>query len=193
MKDFIFDKLAKHSFIVELKIQRRRYALETLCAQIAINSFTRAKVQSFARTRYEDLLFFFREYENPEGKDLEFFKIQSKKIVGVLDELRRCFGERATELSNRSYILSIYLLREELGDAIASTKDRQQFVDFIFALWKRLRQEVSSGIDTRNRELYAFETMLSSAPGERSRIEQRHEKLLEYFMHFKKTRKIKGD
>jgi hypothetical protein len=192
MKELVFNKLPKHHFIRNLKIPKRRYALETLCAQILSNSFSRAKVQSFARTRYEDLLFLFREYEHPQGKDSEFFRQQSKKIIGVLDSLWEDCGERSKELSNRSYILSVYLLREELGGAIGSN-ERKQFVDFVFALWKRLRQEISSGMDRHNRELYAFESMLSSAPGERYRIEQRHEKLTEYFQHFKKTNKIKGD
>lgn len=91
--------------------------------------------------------------------------------------------------SSRQPVRSI---REELDGAIGS-KERKQFVDFVFALWKRLRQEISSGMDRHNRELYAFESMLSSAPGERYRIEQRHEKLTEYFQHFKKNNKIQGD
>ncbi len=43
MKDFIFDKLASQKFIRDLKIPQRRYAKETLCSQLAVNSFARAK------------------------------------------------------------------------------------------------------------------------------------------------------
>ena len=53
--------------------------------------------------------------------------------------------------------------------------------------------EVTAGIDRTNRELYAFEAMLSSASGERYQIERRHQELVEYYEHFKKTGKIKGD
>jgi hypothetical protein len=193
MKDFVFNKFATHRFVRSLNVPKRRYAKETLGAQVSINSFSRAKVHSFARTRYEDLEFFFKEYERPQGEDLQFFRDQSKRILSVLEGLWGCFGERAHGLSNRSYILSVYLLFEELGDGLGSLKDKKTFVDFVFALWMRLRQEVSAGIDRKNRELYVFETMLSSAPGERYQIERRHEKLLEYYAHFKKTNKIKGD
>jgi hypothetical protein len=193
MKDFVFEKLATHRFVRALNLPKRRYAKETLCAQVSINSFSRAKVNTFSRTRYEDLLFFFKEYEHPQGKDLQFFREQSKRILTVLDDLWECFGDRARDLSNRSYILSIYLLFEGLGGSLDSQKDKKTFVDFVFALWNRLRQEVSAGIDRSNRELYAFETMLSSAPGERYQIERRHQKVVDYYEHFKGTRKIIGD
>jgi hypothetical protein len=193
MKDFVFDKASTKRFITELKIPNRRFAKQTLSAQVAINSFTRAKLRLFARTRYEDLLYFFEEYEHPQGTDLAFFRAQSRKILAVLDDLWDCFGEKASTLTNRSYILSVYLLFEELGTTLSAGSARKTFVDFIFALWTRLRQEISAGIDRHNRELYAFETLLSSAPGERYQIERRHQKLIEYYEYFKRTKKIKGD
>jgi len=167
--------------------------VETLCGQIAINSFSRAKNQTFSRTRYEDLLALFQEYESPKGKELDFFRKQSARVEKVLDELWMCLGERTKQLVNRSYVLSIYLLFEHLHDTLTSDKLKKQFADFVLTLWKRLRQEMGSGMDRRNRELYAFESMISSAPGERYRIEQRHQKLMEYFDHYRKTSRIMGD
>ena len=82
---------------------------------------------------------------------------------------------------------------EDIADEISSDRTRKQFADFVANLWKRLRQEIKSGIDRHNRDLYAFETMLSSAPGERYRIQQRHEKLTDYFRLYQRTGKIKGD
>jgi len=193
MKDFVFRKVATHKFMDALKISNRRYAKETLAAQIAINSFARAKMASFARTRYEDLLAFFKEYEQPPGQDLEIFRKQSKAILSTLDELWKCFGSRAGELSNRSYLLSVYLLFEEIRSTLKTAKDEKKFVEFVFTLWRRLRQEVSAGIDRTNRELYAFETMLSSASGERYQIERRHQRLRDYYAHFRQTGDIKGD
>lgn len=196
MKEFVFTKLAAHKFIKDLGIHpNRRYAKETLCAQICINSFTREKLNSFARTRYEDLLHFFKEYGHPTGKDLEYFRSKSKKISSVMDALWDTFGERTKQLKNRSYILSVYLFFEELcGDnASLSSAEKKEFPDFVFKLWKRVREEISSGFDRTNEELYRFETYLSSAPGEKYQIERRHEKLREYYDHFKKTGKIKGD
>ncbi len=115
MKELVFTKLASHGFIENVGIPARRYAKETLCAQICLNSFTREKLKTFARTRYEDLLHFFKEYEHPQGKDLDFFKDKGKKISGVMDDLWVAFGDRAKQLKNRSYILSVYLFFEELS------------------------------------------------------------------------------
>ena len=52
---------------------------------------------------------------------------------------------------------------------------------------------VGAGFDRKNRELYSFETLVSSAPGERYQIERRHEKLAEYYAYFRETGRIKGD
>jgi len=192
MKDFVFKRLAKQKFIRGVRIVSRRFAKETLCAQIAINSFTRAKLGSFSRTRYEDLLSFFKEYEHPQGRDLELLRKQTKRILELVDDLWECFGTRTGELNNRSYILSVYLFFEEIHMTIG-TNDRARFAQFSFALWKRLKEEISKGIDRSNRELYSFEALLSSAPGEKYQIERRHQKLIEYYEHYKKTAKIKGD
>jgi hypothetical protein len=195
MKELVFNKLASHKFIKNIGIPSRRFAKETLCAQICINSFTHEKLNIFARTRYEDLLHFFQEYEHPQGKDLEFFREKAKKISGVMDKLWGGFGDRTKELRNRSFILSIYLFFEELlskGSELSATEQRE-FVKYVFILWKRLREEVSAGFERENKELYKFETYLSSAPGEQYQIERRHNNLREHYDHFKKTGKIKGD
>jgi hypothetical protein len=195
MKDLVFDNLAKHNFVQGLGIPKKRYAPQTLCAQIVINSFTRAKLDRFERTRYEDLLHFFQEYQSPQGKDRSFFESQAKKISAVLDQLWLAFGSDAKSLRNRSYILSLYLLFEELAgnDGKVSEKVRKKFADFALTLWRRLREEATKGFNRANEELYEFETYLSSAPGERYQIERRHKKLKEYYNHFKKTGEIIGD
>lgn len=194
MKDFIFKTMVAHPFIEGIGIPAKRYAKQTLCAQICVNVFTRSKLNSFARTRCEDLLYFFSEYEHPQGKDLSFFDASCGKISRTLGELWKTFGAKSKDLRNRSYILSLYLLMEE---AIAENKmdghNPKQFADFAFSLWKRLKEEVGQGFDRKNRELYAFETLLSSAPGEKYQIERRHEKLREYYEYFLQHKKIKGD
>lgn len=195
MKELVFGKFAAQKFITHLGIPDRRFAKETLCAQICINSFTREKLGEFARTRYEDLLEFFREYEHPQGKDRSFFQTQTKRISSVLDGLWTCFGSNSKKLRNRSYILSVYLFFEEIHgkDGAVSVGEQKTFARFIFKLWDRLREEVSAGFDRKNRELYSFEALLSSAPGEKYQIERRHKKLREYYDHFKKTGNIKGE
>ena len=41
MKYLVFGRLAKHQFITKIGVSDKRYAKETLCAQICINSFSR--------------------------------------------------------------------------------------------------------------------------------------------------------
>jgi|SRR5579859_487201 len=190
MKNFVFGPLAEHKFVKALGIPPRRFSKETLCAQICINSFTKAKLNTFARTRYEDLNSFFKEYADPRAKDLELFNKETKRIPDVLDRLWRCFGEKTKELKNRSYILSVYLFVED-GDL--KRDEEKQFASFIFLLWRRLKDEAKLGMDRTNRELYSFQSYLSSAPGEEYQIQRRHEKLQEYYDFFKNRGKIKGD
>lgn len=191
MKRLIFDNLAKRPFVANVGIPGRRFAKETLCAQIAINSFSREKNQDFSRTRYEDLEAFFHEYSEPKGKDLELFQKKSRAIGDVLDHLWSCFGTKTQDLKNRSYILSIYLFIEEFGPL--PEKDKKQFVDFIFKLSKRLKEEMKLGMDRHNRELYSFETALTSAPGEAYQITRRHEQPGQNYAFFLKKNKILGD
>jgi uncharacterized protein DUF262 len=194
MKQFIFGNFVNHSFIKNLGIPQRRYARQTLCAQIAINFFSREKLNSFARTRYEDLLHFFNEYEHPLGKDLQLFDKAIKEILAVADRLWKMFGRETKILKSRSYILSVFLFFHDLlNNNGFSQAEEKRFADFVFRLMKRVRDESKLGIDRKNRELYSFDTMLSSAPGEKYQIERRNEKLHEYYEHFKKTGKIKGD
>lgn len=195
MKNLVFDKLSHHKFIKALKISPKRFSKQTLCAQICINSFTRAKLSSFISTRYENLVHFFQEYSQPQGKDKEFFDSQSQEVVRVLNELWRIFERRAGELTNRSYILSIYLFIEELLGGLdeLTEAERRTFISFTFRLWKRLKEEAKKGFDRTNKELYTFGTYLSSAPTEKYQIENRHHKLKDYYAFFKETGKIKGD
>jgi PAS domain-containing protein len=108
----------------------------------------------------------------------------------VLDTLGNMFGKRASDLSNRSYILSAYLF---VADSDLSAENQRRFVTFTFLLLKRLQEEARKGMDRKNRELYTFQTFLSSAPGEKYQIDRRHQKLAELFKHFQSTGKIKGD
>ena len=193
MKRFVFDQLAKRNFIVELGLPtyRTRYARETLCAQICINSFSRAQLGgSFARTRYEDLLDFFKAYAHPTGKDRVFFNQQTKKITTVIDQLWRALGEDTATFSNRSYLLSVYLLFEELADedGKVSEKVKKEFAEFVVTLWSQLKEEAKKGFNRTDEELYRFQTYLSSAPTERYQIEHRHNELKKYYEHFKEDR-----
>ena len=190
MKDFVFGDMAVHRFIASIGVTERRFAKETLCAQIAINAFSLHKVGKFYRTRYDDLNSFFTEYSSPAGSEAVQFNRTSKKIRERLDWLSKCFGSDSGRLNNRSYILSLVLFvyKEDLPEA-----EQSIFKKFSLHLWKRLRDEAKLGMDRGNRELYSFQSYLSSAPGEQYQIERRHMKLRDYFVHYKNAGKIIGD
>ena len=194
MKDLVFKGLALHEFVSNLGIPERRFARQTLCAQICINSFARATTGSFARTRYEDLQYFFQKFEHPIGSDKTTFDTQSEKIATILDDLWQAFAKDTKRLRNRSYILSVYLFYEELSgkEEGISTEEKTQFADFILTLWDSLKNEASKGIKRSDEGLYQFETYLSSAPGEKYQIERRHERLRAYYEHFNNTGRVTG-
>lgn len=196
IRDFIFKTMVKHSFIQRLTIPSRRYAKETLCAQICINSFSIKSVKDFSRTRYEDLNNFFEYYKKPEGADLKSFQERTKHIINVLNELNSYFGDKAGSLKNRSFILSVYIFVEEYLETEKKESVKQAmatFVKFIMELLKRLKEEAKAGIDRKNKELYIFESYLSNAPGEKYQIKKRHDKLKEFFKYYSDKGKIMGD
>lgn len=196
MRNFVFNRMVKHPFIKSIKIPERRFAKQTLCAQICINSFSRDKNNTFSRTRFDDLQYFFEDYKKTEGSKLIFFENRCNHIMNVLDNLNSHFKEKAVELRNRSFILSVYLFTEEL---IRKHQKKEidnimpKFVEFSLQLLKRLKAEAKAGFDRKNKELYVFESYLSNAPGEKYQIERRHEKLLEFLEYFQKQGKIMGD
>jgi len=196
MRNFVFDEMVKHPFIKSVKIADRRFAKETLSAQICINSFSRKKIHAFSRTRYEDLNYFFKDYAELEGNELDFFETRCRFIISVFDQLDNYFKKKASALRNRSFILSVYLFVEELVEKDQGDKINEimpTFVKFVVEFLKRLKTEARTGFNRKNEELYIFESYLSNAPGERYQIERRHEKLKEFFKYFQDKRKIKGD
>jgi hypothetical protein len=197
MRDFVFQNMKQSKFIGKVNIPARRYAKETLCAQIAINSFSKETIGEFSRTRFEDLKYFFDNYQKLSGNEEAIFKKQTKTILSTLQKLNDSFGDRADGLRNRSLILSIYLFVEELFETENETnfvKTMPKFVTFILKFAKRLREEAKEGFRRKNEELYNFGSFLSNAPGEKYQIANRHVKLKEFFGYYlANDNKIKGD
>ena len=193
MRDYVFNEMSKHPFIAGVGFPKRRYARETLCAQICINSYYLSiEDKTFARTRYDDLELFFNDLKKPADEDKELFKELKSRVNKVLSKLHRDFGDKAQLLKNRSMVLSIYLFYEE---HIINRKQQElsKFVDFILLLQTRLKEDAAKGIERENIELYELSLSISNAPGERYQIERRHEKLKKLYKHFQKFKKIKGD
>lgn len=198
MRDFIFKKMIRHSFVEMVKIPKRRYARQTLCAQICINSFSQKRYGKFHRTRYEDLEYFFHDYEKLDGQELESFQEQCQFIEKTLDCLHQYFGSKTNVLRSRALTLSTYLLVEEfIKKHYQLNVIMPEFVRFIEKLQKRLKEESKKDPFKDhakiNSELYTFQSYLSNAPGEPYQIENRHKGLKDFFEYYQKHRRIKGD
>ena len=192
VKEFIFQRIVKHKFIQEIHIPERRYAKQTLCAQICINSYWKEKNNTFCRTRYIDLEDFFKRCNDFKGEDLKFLNNKFDKILSNLNVLEKYFHGKTSNLTNRSFILSLYLFVEEL---IKNNQESYmpECVKFVEYLLKELKAEMKLGFRRTNEEFYIFEAYLNNAPGEKYQIERRHEKLKVFFEEFRKTGKISGN
>jgi hypothetical protein len=191
MKDFIFDAMRKHNFIESLPVGSNRFGKETLCAQICINSNTiNGKEKTFSRTRFDDLADFIRDNAKPDSQSFKTFKT---RVIKVLDLLEKYFDDK-TNLQNKSFILSIYFMVEDLmNNDSGYDKKLPKFEKFINKLIVRLKEESEKGFKKDNKNLYEFQSFLSNAPGEKYQIKKRHDKLKEYFDYYLKNDKILGD
>ncbi len=198
IKDFVFKKMSMHRFMRAIvNISKKRFSKETLCAQICINSYHKAKSNTFFRTRFKDLEDFFIAGKNSKGKELKFLNERFDSILFVFRILGKYFRGKKHLLKNRSFVLSIYLLVEELikdkspGEISAVMPSFVRFVEFFL---RRLKEEIQAGIERKNKDLYNFQSYLNNATGEKYQITNRHEELETFFKYYLRNKgKIKGD
>jgi len=89
MKEFVFDIGKNHPFFSRVDIPERRFAKETVFAQICINSFYRSLKGTFYAARFSDLKAFFEQYSNLKPYSEEVSRIKSN-----LDLMDKDFGDR---------------------------------------------------------------------------------------------------
>lgn len=190
MKEFLFDEFINQPFIEKVRIPNRRYAKETLGAQICINVIMNSKVGQYSRTRYEDLRALFLEYAQPKGQAKALLSKEKLGILETCDTLDKSFGSDTNKLRSRSMILSVFLYA---SNPATKPKSMKQFARFILELIERLKQESQLGFDRKNAELYALESYLSTAPTEKYQIDRRHQKIDELYRHYLDHGTIMGD
>jgi hypothetical protein len=189
MRDFVFDKGKNHPFFKRIQIPKRRYARETVFAQICINSFYRSLHGSFYRARFTDLEAFFVQYAT-----LGKFKQELRRITQTLDVLDEYFGERASELGNRASVISGYLFVEELIKKQMRSRV-PLFVEFYLVFLAAVKEQALKGLDydRKWRGLLDFQIYVTQAAAEKYAIEKRHKMLEEYFSYYCSKKKIKTD
>src|SRR4030067_564475 len=112
MRDWIFHEVVNHDFFKKINIPRRRYAKEQVAAQIALNAFSKLHNDTFRRSRYVDLQYFFKQYNKFDKKD----KYLISEIQKRMDMLSKYFGDKLTYISNRAIAVSVYLYASSLVD-----------------------------------------------------------------------------
>jgi len=187
IRDFVFDLGKNHPFFIKVRIPRRRFAKETVLAQICLNSFYRSLHDTFSSARYEELKVFFEQFSS-----LNRYQREVQRIRSTLDSLDQHFGDAASQLTNRAVIVSAYLFFEELmkNGEINKLAD---FTEFYLEFIEILSEQTLKGLeyDREYRELLDFQTYIIQAAIGKSAIEARHEMLKDYFEYYMKTKEIK--
>ncbi len=187
MRDFVFDNGKHHPFFKAIRIPKRRFAKETVLAQICINSFYRSLQGSFYRARYDDLRIFFEQYAK-----LDKYKREVRRITQTLDLLHRSFGEEVAKLENRASVVSGYMFVEDLVKN-GKRSEVALFVKFYLEFLGQVKNQALKGLDYDRgyRELLDFQTYITQAAVEKYAIEARHKMLEEYFKYYGLNRRIK--
>lgn len=187
MRDFVFEVGKCHPFFKKVRIPSRRFAKETVFAQICINSFYRSLHDTFYGARYEELSAFFSQFQK-----LDNYQPQIENITSTLNKLDQALGDNVYKLRNRAVIVSGYLFFEELL-ASRSIEEISAFPRFYLMFIDTLTYQSKQGLeyDRKYRQILDFQTYIIQAAASKSSIQRRHEMLWEYFEHFIQTGEIK--
>ena len=179
-------KMTEHPFIKLISIPTRRFAKEQVCAQICNNSSYINKTQEYVNSKYEDLEGLYRAY-----KDFDLDSYEAQQIVKVLDNLHSIFSNKASEITNRASVVSIYLLVEEMimEDILV---DSDIIRDFYIKFLNCLREEARAGIDATNRFLLTYHSRIIQAADAKSSIGYRQLKLRDALSYYLDNEQIIG-
>ncbi len=189
MKAFVFDVGKNHPFFEKVDIPERRFAKETVFAQICINSFYRSLKGSFYAARFSDLKGFFEQYS-----DLKGYGDEIKLITTTLDMMDAHFGTDTKSLKNRASIVSGYLFFEQLIKTKKVDK-LDKFVEFYLEFLDKLAGQARKGLDydPEYRQLLDFQYYIYQTAVAKLSIQKRHEILTDYFEYYLKTGEIRKD
>lgn len=186
MRDFVFEVGKCHPFFQQVRIPSRRFAKETVFAQICINSFYRSLHDSFYGARHEELSAFFTQFAK-----LDKYKSETDRIKLTLDRLHDCLGNNVGKLRNRAITVSGYLFYEELllsGDTTKIDAFPRFFLLFVETLTYQSRQGLE--YDRKYRHILDFQDYIIQAAASKTAIENRDKMLHEYFDYYLEHKEI---
>lgn len=180
--------LGKHPFFASTNIQTRRFAREQVAAQLLLQLFSLEKNETFTRTRNLDMSRAFKEHEVLGARE--------RKIIGqlrpMLNLLNDVFADRGL-LRNRAMTVSTVLLAWQRN--IRTSKEAQEFVEFIEGFACRLRWQIKKGLypDREYQFLIDFQRHLTQASVERPAVAERARILSDSLNQWKKDKQYPGD
>jgi len=183
MGDFV-EKIAMCPFIQKTNVTRRRSGKIQLCAQICINSISRANSGQFSNAKYEDLRDFYRENPN-----FDFNSEDALRITDTLQKMDEIFGTEASYFSSRANTVSAYLLVEELK--IGGDLNVNEVKGFFLSFFTELREEVRKGIKAKNEILLNYYSRIIQAADTRTSIEARHRIIENLYDYYAQSKRIK--
>jgi hypothetical protein len=191
MRSYVFNELSKHQYFVKLSIPQRRFAKELVAAQLLRNVYSYLDVETFSRSRFEDLQAFFRKYSKMGGSEEK----RNKQVEKALDQVVERMGGKICLIKNRGLAVSAFLFIWSELILQGRMQDIGEFGNFLDALVKALKIQVEKAkrmdIDPKYRELLNLQTSLTQATGDTSSLQMRQAFFSDYFDHFLKTKAIK--
>jgi hypothetical protein len=202
MRKFIFSELfsetpvgkEEHPFFKAIDIPYRRYAKEQVAAQITLNYFhRRSELPIFARSRYIDLQYFFKQKSVFADED----KKLTMEIKDILNKIVQNFGNALSLIENRAIAVTTFLFAAQLinNKEEKNLKEFGQFLtEFIATLkWQLKLYRKAQHNEQYNDILTGFQNYVTQAAGESYAIEKRHDFIEKYFKYYIEHNEIIGD
>ena len=192
MRDFIFKDLKNNPVFNSINVRYRRFTREQIAAQIVLNYFSMHYKKSYHRSRYVDLLEFFKEKVKFDKNDRELIY----KLKSNLETISDTFGDKLSLISNKALVVSAVLFVCKLIDH-GKSKDIEPFSEFFAKLIKTLRWQIQFGVEMEESYKYLaldFQTYVTQAADEKYAIYKREVFLESEFAYFSShDNMIRGD
>jgi hypothetical protein len=192
MRDFIFKDLKNNLVFNSINVRYRRFTREQIAAQIVLNYFNKYYNGEYHRSRYVDLLEFFKDKVKLDQKDKEL----TKKIKSHLETTAKIFDDKLWLINNKALVVSVVLLVCKLIDN-RKDNDLKPFSEFFEKLIKTLRWQIPLGVEMDESYKYIsleFQIYITQAADEKQAVEKREAFLEKEFDYFRSNKNmIRGD
>ena len=192
MRDTIFKEFKNNPVFEAINVRYRRFTKEQIAAQIVLNYFSKIYTGNYHKSRYVDLLQFFKEKAVLKDQDRQLIK----QIRYNLDFIEKTFGDKLWLVNNKALMVSMFLFVSKLIDEKRNA-EIERFSEFFAKLIKTIRWQIPLGVTMDRPYTYIaldFQTYVTQAADEKRAIEKREEFLAREFDYFSSNHGIiKGD